>query len=208
MMKKILLPLTVVVLSVMITGCFGGAGVDAKVDPKVLEDKGEVQKIYDAILKTIGDQASKTDEITINIDNPADKGKTADTYLILFADVQDPNNPKQLIRQMFHGEIGGWQPTQELTVDVRGSDEEKASFRLEDELFDFKTKVSGEKLHEIILNAYEKGNKEAEKYTYRYVGNVRINFTGYSILVKGKLAANDQVIDEYYTYDLDGNFIN
>lgn len=205
-MKRFLLPLTVVVLSVMITGCFGGAGVDAKVDPKVLEKKEEVQKIYDAILKSMGDQATKADEITINIDNPADKGKTDDAHLILIVDMQDPKNSKQLIRQMFHGELGSWQPMQELTVDVRGSDEDKASFRLEDQLFDFKTQVSGEKLHKIILDAYEKGNQEPEKYTYRYVENVRINFNGYFIIVKGKLAANDQIIDNTYTYDLEGNF--
>jgi hypothetical protein len=88
---------------------------------------------------------------------------------------------------------------------VQGSDEEKASFRLEDQLFDFKTIVSGEKLHKLILDAYERENKEPEKYTYRYVNNVRINIEGFYISVKGKLAANDQLIDQNYYYDLDGN---
>jgi hypothetical protein len=112
MTKKFLLPLVVVGLSVMMTGCFGGGGIDAKVDPKVLENKAEVQKIYDAILERMGDQASKADEITILIDNPADKGKTDDTYVFLYVDMQDPENPKQLLRQLFHGEVGGWQQAQ------------------------------------------------------------------------------------------------
>jgi hypothetical protein len=194
----------------MVAGCFGGSGakIDAKVDPKVLEDKAGVQKIYDAILKSMGGQATKADEITINIDNPADKGNTGDAYLVLMIDMQNPNNPKQLLRQLFHGELGYWQPAQELTVDVRGSSEEKENFRLEDELFDFKSDMSAEKLHKIILDAYEKDNKEQGKYTYRYVDNVRISIQGIYVSVKGKLAANDQMINNSYTYDLDGNFEN
>jgi predicted small secreted protein len=205
MFKQILLPLVAVSMSVMMAGCFGGAGVDVKINPKALEDKDEVQKIYDVILKAMGDQATKAYEITINIDNPADKGGEGDAYLLLMIEVQDPDNKKQLIRHMFHGEAGGWQQTQELTVDVRGSDEEKANFRLENELFDFKNKVSAEKFHKIILDAYEKENKEPENYVYRYVENVRINMEGYSISINGKLKSNDQLIDKIYHYDLDGN---
>jgi hypothetical protein len=204
MIKNFLLPLVLVSMIVIMTGC-GGAGVSAKVDPKALENKDEVQKIYDALLKSMGAQASKVHEVSISIDNPADKGRKGDAYLLLIVDMQDPNNSKQLVRNMFHGELGAWQATQEVTVDVRGSDEEKANFRLDDELFDFKSKVSGEKLHKIILDSYEKGNQEPEKYTYRYVDRVRINIMSYSISIKEKLAANDQIIDHSYYYDLDGN---
>jgi hypothetical protein len=206
MMKKnvYLLPLIIVVLGVMVTSCLGGAGVDAKVDPKILENGKEVQKIYDALLIRMGEQAAKVNEIKINVNNPADKGKTGNTYLYLIADMQDPKKPKQLVRQMFHGELGGWQPSSEVTVNVRGSDEEKARFRLEDELFDFKSNVNGEKLHNIILNAYEKDNKDPKQYTYRYVENVKISIEGYRIFVVGKLAANDQIIRDSYTYDLSG----
>ncbi|MDR2087684.1 MAG: hypothetical protein LBP72_11030 [Dysgonamonadaceae bacterium] len=206
MMKKIFFSLLLTGSIVMMSACFGGAGVKGKVDPKVLENKEEVQKIYDAVLKSMGEQATKANEITIDISNPADKGKTGDTYLYLTIDVQDSKKPKQLIRQMFHGELGAWQ-SQEVTVDVRGSDEEKANYSLESELFDFKAKVSGEKLHKIILDAYEKENKEPEKYIYRYVNNVRITVAGYSISVEGKLASNDQMLNAVYYYDLEGNFI-
>jgi hypothetical protein len=208
MIKKIVLPLIVVGMSVMMTGCFGGAGIDAKVDPKIMENKEEVQKIYDGILKAMGDQATKAHEVTITINNPADKGKAGDAYLFLMIEMQDPNNQKQLIRQMFHGEVGGWQPIQEVTMDVRGSDEEKANFRLENELFDFKNQVSGEKLHKIILDAYEKENEKPEDYTYRYVNNVVIDLEGYHISIKEKLAANDQMINKIYNFDFDGNLVD
>jgi outer membrane protein OmpA-like peptidoglycan-associated protein len=210
MKKKImcLLPLIAVVLSIMLTSCSGGAGVSSTVDPKVLEDANEVQKIYDALLKSMGEQATKIDEVTISIHNPADKGKTGPAHLYLIADMQNPEKPKQLLRQMFHGELGGWQPLQDVTVDVRGSDEEKASFRLEDELFDFKSDVSAKKLHGIILDAYERGNQNPEQYTYRYVSDVKITIEGYRISVKSKLAANDQVFSDYYSYDPSGNFKN
>jgi hypothetical protein len=207
MLRKIFFSLVLTGLIVTMFACSGGAGVNGKVDPKILENKEEVQKIYDAVLKSMGEQATKANEITIDISNPADKGKTGDTYLLLIVDMQDPKKPKQLVRQMFHGELGAWQPLQEITVDVRGSDEEKANYSLENELFDFKTKVNGEKLHKIILNAYEKENVELEKYTYRYVNGVTITVAGYSISVKGKLAANDQILDAVYYYDLEGNFI-
>ncbi|MDR2409043.1 MAG: hypothetical protein LBE13_13145 [Bacteroidales bacterium] len=208
MIKKILLPLIVVGMSVMMAGCFGGAGLESKVDPKIMENKEEVQKIYDAILKTMGSQATKAHEITIMVDNPADKGENGDAYLILMIDMQDPNNQKQLVRHMFHGELGSWQPAQEVTMNVRGSDEEKANFRLENELFDFKNQVSGEKLHKIILEAYEKENKNAENYTYRYVRRVMIDIQGYNISINGKLAANDQMIDKTYYFDFDGNLLD
>jgi hypothetical protein len=208
MIKKIFLPLIVVGMSVMMAGCFGGAGIDSKVDPKIMENKGEVQKIYDAILKTMGGQATKAQEITIMVENPADKGKKGDAYLILMIDMQDPKNQKQLVRHMFHGELGRWQPAQEVTMNVRGTDEEKANFRLENELFDFKNQISGERLHKIILGAYEKENENAKNYTYRYVGNVTINVQGYRISINGKLAANDQMIDKTYYFDFDGNLID
>ncbi|MDR0603853.1 MAG: hypothetical protein LBG80_06075 [Bacteroidales bacterium] len=205
MVKKFLQPLVVVGMCVMMTGCFGGAGIDTKIDPKIMENKEEVQKLYDAILDRMGDQATKAHEITITVSNPEDKGNKGDAYLMILADMQNPSNSKKLQRCMFHGEIGGWQSAQEVTVDVRGSDKEKADFRLEDELFDFKNQINAEKLHKIILDAYEKDNKEPEKYTYRYVYSVGISITGITVDVKGKLAANDQIIDDRYYFDLDGN---
>lgn len=199
--KHLFLALACVGLSALMSGCFGGAGVDAKVDPKVLENKEEVQKIYDAIIKSMGAQASKANEVSISVDNPADKGKTGDCYLTLMIDMQDPKNPKQLVRQMFHGELGRWLPTQEVTVEARGN---KEDFRLEDELFDF-TKISADKLHSIIMDAYNKDNAEPEKFTYRYVSRVNISIVDIDVSVEGKLEANDQMISKYYKYDLQGN---
>jgi hypothetical protein len=205
-MKKIFYLAGLFLTTLLMSAC-NNAGVSAKIDPKAFENKEEVQKIYDAILKCMGDQASKADEITFNIDNPADKGKEGDAYLYIIADMQDPKNPKQLIRQMFHGELGYWANTQEVTVDLRGSDEDKANFRLEDELFDFTAKVNVETLNKIIQESYNKSNVEPEKYTYVYVERVQIDKEGYRIDVKNKLAANDQVISEYYTFDFDGNSV-
>jgi hypothetical protein len=200
----------------VVTSCFasllfvacGGAGVDSKINPKAFENKEEVQKVYDAILKCMGGQASKADEVYFYIDNPADKGKSGDAYLYIMIDMQDPSNPKQLVRQLFHGELGYWQPLQEVTVQVNGTDEEKANFKLEDELFDFSGQIKAESLFKIIQDAYAKGNTESEKFSYRYVQGVKISMSGYDITVKSKLASNDQIINEYYTVDFAGNFID
>ena len=199
--KMMFLALACVGLSALMSGC-GGAGVDAKVNPKVLENKEEVQKIHATIMKAMGEQATKAHEVRIHIDNPADKGRTGDAYLYLTMDMQDPNKPKQLIRQMFHGELGYWMAQEEVTVQVRGGNAE--NFRLEDELFDF-TKIDAEKLYNIIQTAYNKDNDNAGKYTYRYVEYVTIDITGIRIEVTGKLEANDQIISEYVRFDLDGN---
>ncbi|GHT19075.1 hypothetical protein FACS189429_6360 [Bacteroidia bacterium] len=201
--KHLFVALACVGLSALMSGCFGGgAGVSAKVDPKVLENKDEVQKIYDAVIKCMGAQASKADEITISINNPADKGKTGDSYLTMIIDMQDQKKPKQLVRQLFHGELGRWLPMQEVTVQAPYGNKE--NFRLEDELFDF-TKITAEKLYNLIQDAYNKNNDGAEKYAYRYVERVNIDINGIRIDVKGKLEANDQVISKYSVYDLEGN---
>jgi hypothetical protein len=198
--KSILMVLAIAGLSLLMSSC--GAGVSATVDPKVLENKEEVQKIYDSVLQAMGAQASKADEVRIMVDNPADKGKTGDTYLTLIMDYQDPNKPKQLLRQMFHGELGRWQPTQEVTVQVSGDDVE--NFRLEDELFDF-TKFDAEKIYNLIQTAYNKDNANPEKYTYRYVSQIVFDTEGINVNIKGKLEANDQMVTDYVDFDLEGN---
>jgi hypothetical protein len=194
-------------LGVLSLSACGGSGVSSTIDPKAFEDLAELQKIHGAILESMGDQASKVDEVTFNIDNPADKGNSGDAYLYIMADMQDPNNPKQLIRQQFHGELGYWMAAQEVTVTVQGSDEEKASFQLEDSLFDFGALVSPESLHKVIMAAFEEGNTEPDKFTYRYVQYVGIDAEGYSITVKGKLASNDQMLDDTYNFDFEGNML-
>jgi hypothetical protein len=155
----------------------------------------------------MGSQATKADEVTFYIDNPADKGKQGDAYLYIMADMQDPSNPKQLIRQLFHGELGYWTDQESLTVDVRGSEEEKMNFRLEDVLFDFKAKVNVETLNKIIHEVYTMGNAEPDKFSYRYVQQVKINMEGYRVDVKSKLAANDQMINDSYEFDFDGTIL-
>ena len=200
--KTIFIALACVGLSALVSSC-GGAGVKSVVDPKVLENKEEVQKIHATILKSMGEQASKADEITIFVNNPADKGKKGDTYLNLIVDMQDPKKPKQLLRQQFSGELGRWLDMREGTVQASGDAE---NFRLEDELFDF-TKIDAEKLYNLIQSAYNKDNNDAGKYTYRYVDFVRINITGIDITIKGKLESNDQIISKSAKFDLDGNLI-
>ncbi|MCL1868554.1 MAG: hypothetical protein FWF72_06405 [Paludibacter sp.] len=149
----------------------------------------------------MGAQASKADEVSISVDNPADKGKKGDAYLTIMIDMQDPKNPKQLVRQLFHGELGRWLPRQEVTVQARGN---KESFRLEDELFDF-SKISADKLYSVIQEAYNKNNNEPEKFTYRYVQHVNISILGFDVYVKSKLNSNDQIINDNLRCDLDGN---
>jgi DNA-binding protein YbaB len=201
--KTFFIMLACIGLSVLMSACIGaGAGVSASVDPKVLENKEEVLKIYDAIMKSMGDQASKAHEVRIHIDNPADKGRTGSSYLYLTMDMQDPNKPKQLIRQMFHGELGYWMTPEEVTVQVRGRGN-KEDFRLEDELFDF-TKIDAEKLYNLIQTAYNLEKDDAGKYTYRYVQYVTIDMNGINIDVVGKLEANDQIISKCVYFDLDG----
>ena len=203
MMKNhLFVALACVGMSALLSGCGGSSnGVSATVDPKVLENKEEVQKIYDAIVKVMGAQASKADEIMITINNPADKGKTGDTYLMLLADMQDPDNPKQLIRQQFYGPSNSWLPLRQVTVEAS---DDKENFRLENELFDF-TKISADKLFSVIQQAYNKNNADPQKFTYRYVQRVNISINGYQIDVEGKLKSNDQIISDYVNFDLDGN---
>jgi hypothetical protein len=206
-MRNLLLVLTVFLATMILSGC-GGSGVKSVVDPKILENKAEVQGIYDAIVQCMGSQVSKADEISISIDNPADKGKTGDAYLHIMVDMQDSENPKQLIRQQFHGELGYWMAQQSVTIDLKSaSDEEKMNFRLEDTLFDFSTDVPFEKLFKVMQDAYAKSNTESDKYSYLYIEDVTITIEGYNINVKGKLASNDQMLNDRYEYDLGGNLI-
>ncbi|MDR2894083.1 MAG: hypothetical protein LBU97_01310 [Alistipes sp.] len=194
-------------LGVLSLSACGGSGVSSTIYPKAFENIEELRKIHSAILESMGDQSSKVDEVTFNIDNPADKGNSGDAYLYIMADMQDPGNPKQLLRQQFHGELGYWMAPQEVTVTVHGSDEEKASFRLEESLFDFAALVSPETLHKVVMAAFAEGNTEPDEFTYRYVQYVGIDAEGYNVTVKGKLASNDQIIDDSYDFDFEGNII-
>lgn len=205
MIMRNLLLSTVFLATIVLSSC-GGSGVKSVVDPKILENKEEVQEIYDAIVESMGSQVSKAEEISISIDNPADKGKTGDAYLHLMVDMQDPNNPKQLLRQQFHGELGYWMAQQSITIDLKSaSDEEKMNFKLEDSLFDFSKDVPLEKLFKVLQDAYAKSNTEPDKYSYLYIEDVTITMEGYSINVKGKLDSNDQILNDRYEYDLEGN---
>ncbi len=204
-MKRLSLWASLLLGVLMLPAC--GGGVSPTIDPKAFENREELQKVYDAILQSMGDQASKVDEVTFSIDNPADDGETGDAYLHIMVDMQDPKNPKQLIRQQFHGELGYWMAQQSVTVTITGTDEEKANFRLEDSLFDFASDVDMETLHTVVQRAYEEGNTEPEKFTYRYVQRVNITRHGYDVWVEGKLAANDQMISDSYDFDFDGNFL-
>ena len=40
-----------------------------------------------------------------------------------------------------------------------------------------------------------------------YIDRITIDLEGYRINVKGKLAANDQMISDYYLFDFAGNLI-
>lgn len=193
----------------LLSSCGGGSGLDAKVDPNVFENSEELQKIYDAALNAMGDQASKVDEVNLSVDNPADDGETGDAYLYVTVDYQDPDQPKQLLRQMFHGELGYWTGTQEVTITVNGSDEDRASFRLEDQLFDFTSQVSAERMNKVVSAAVALFKEEhTDEFAYCYVERIDITFEGYRIDVSGKLAANDQMIDEYYEFDFGGSRID
>ena len=162
-MKRLVYVVMLSVTSLLFAACGGGAGVKGKIDPKAFENREETQKIYDAIVKCMGAQASKADEVIAYIDNPADKGKSGDAYLYIIVDMQDSKNPKQLVRQMFHGELGYWQPLQEVTVEARGTDEDKANFRLENELFNFTEKVPFDTFFKVMQDAYAKSNTEPGK---------------------------------------------
>jgi hypothetical protein len=203
-MKMSVRLLLLVALSVVMTSCGGGSGLKSKVDLKILENSGEIQAISEAILKTMGDQATKADEVTIAVSNPADKGRTGDVYLMVIVDMQDPKKPTQLLRHLFLGEVGGWQPAQSVTVEARGSDEEKANYRLENELFDFKAIVESGALPKIIAEAYGRENDDPDSFTYRYVERINLACDGWVVSITGKLAANDQVIHKSYYYNPDG----
>jgi hypothetical protein len=210
-MKKNLLKLTLCLGLLAMVGCGGGNGetLSSDVELNILDNKEEVKKIYDEIVKKLGDQITKVDEINIYIDNPDEKTikkAGAKPTMSLRLDVLSPSNPKKIQRTNYWSEYNGWQAPETMEVELRGvvSKKDKEDFNLASTMWDFKEKVSFETFSKVIAESIAKNNQNPEKYTYRYIHNVDITENGYSISIHAKLASNDQKVDEYYKFSLDG----
>jgi len=209
-MKQSFLKIGVCLIAVTaLVSCGSGSSLPKNIDFKMLENKEEVQKIYDEIINRVGDNLATTDEVSIFIARPSKEGlikRDNPDNLTIWVDVQDPQNPKQLLRNAYYSDWNGqagWRAAESMEVRVSGSDVE--NFRLEDNLFNFKEKVNLETFSKVLTEAYNKA-ADPEKYTYQYIKNVYINLRGYDITVFGILSANDQEKNNYFNANFEGIF--
>jgi len=209
-MKQSFLKIGVCLIAITaLVSCGSGSSLPKNIDFKMLQNKEEVQKIYDEIINRVGDNLANTDEVRIFISRPSKEGtikRNDPDNLIIWVDVQDPKNPKQLLRHGFYSDWNGqagWRTAESMEVRVSGSDVE--NFRLEDNLFNFKEKVNFETFFKVLTEAYNKADNP-EKFTYQYIKSIDINLEGYDITVFGILSANDQEKSNYFKANFDGIF--
>lgn len=173
------------------------------VNYRMFEDEAETKKVYDEIVAKLGEEAKIADKIRVSISRPSVEGtiKRAgdpDSYSITI-DTQDPTNPKRIRETRFWSDRG-WQPSQQMEVNVIGGNKE--SFRLENELFDFNN-ITFDIFKKVLADAYAK-HKDTEKYEYQYIQGFTIDKKGFDVTIYGKLAANEQQKNNYYRADLTG----
>ena len=215
-MKKLFLGVSTFCTLLLFSGCsqiqqakdaINSAVEAANVDYRMFENKEETKKIFDQIVEKMGDQTKVVDKVDIYIRRPSLEGsiKKADRAdeLNITLDVQDPSNPKRIRETRYWSDNGGWQPSQQMEVNVMGSSSAKEKFRLEDELFDFSEKVNFETFFQVLTDAYAK-HKDTEKYEYQYIQSVKIDQKGYNVTIFGKLAANEQEKSNYYKANFAG----
>jgi hypothetical protein len=212
-MRKSFLSIGFLSICSLFVGCGGSIGggssslLSKEVDYKVLENKEETKKIFDEIVTKLGDEAKITDEIAIWISRPSVEGHIkkagAPDNMSITVDTQDPSNPKRIKETRYWSDNGGWQPSQQMEVNVMGSSSDKENFRLEDELFDFNATANFDTFFKVLTDAMAK-YKDADKFAYQYIYGVKITQVGYEISVYGKLSANDQEKKQYYHADFSG----
>ena len=216
-MKKNFLKLgTMFCVLIVFTGCgqiqqakeaLDAAAKAKDVNYRMFESQEETKVIFDEIVAKLGSEAKVTDEIKISISRRAHEGSIKKVgeadELNITIDTQDPSNPKRIRETRYWSDNGGWQPSQQMEVNVMGSSSAKESFRLEDELFDFNEKVNFETFFKVLTDAYAK-YKDTEKYEYQYIKSININQRGYDVTIFGKLAANEQEKSNYYKANFSG----
>ena len=212
-MKRKLLTLISCVGLLAMVSCDGGIGgtLTSNIDLNVLENEAETRKIYDEIVKHLGDQITKVDEVKFYISNPDEKSIKREgdkVEMSLTLDVLSPSDPKKIKRMNYWSSSNGWQAPQTMEVSLSGaaSAKQKENFNLESTMWNFKEKVSFETLTKIIKESIAKNNKDPKKYTYRYIHSIDITSKGYSVSIHAKLASNDQKVNEYYKFGFDGKF--
>ncbi|MDH6355497.1 hypothetical protein M2132_001840 [Dysgonomonas sp. PH5-45] len=175
------------------------------VDYRMFENKEATKKVFDDIVAKLGEQAKVVDEIDISISRPSVEGTIkrageADRLSITI-DTQDPTNLKRIRRTNYWSTSGGWQPSEQMEVNVITGNKE--NFKLEDSLFDF-NQVTFDVLFKVITDAYAK-YKDTEKYEYQYISRVEFDKGGIEVKIYGKLASNEQEKSNYYKADFKGN---
>jgi hypothetical protein len=210
-MKRQLIAMAISIPLLAMVSCGGGIGgglSSTAVDLNVLENKDEAKKIYDDIVKHLGDQITTVDEINIYVENPDEetiKKEGDQPTMSLRLDVLHPGNAKKIQRHQYWSEYGGWQApeTMEVELSMSTSKEDKENFVLAEIMWNFKEKVNYETFSKVIAESIAR-NQNPDKYTYRYIQNINISDEGYSISIHAKLKSNDQMMNEYYHYDFSG----
>jgi hypothetical protein len=183
-MKKQLITMAVTIALLAMVSCGGGTGggLSSNIDLNILENKDEVKKIYDDIVKHLGDQITTVDEINIYVDNPDEKSikKEGDKPQISFRlDVLHPDDAKKIQRHSYLSEYGGWQAPEKMEVELSmaTSKEARENFNLAATMWNFKEKVPYEIFSKVIAESIAK-NQTPDKYTYRYIQNINITDEG------------------------------
>ena len=188
-----------------LTSCGGGLSSSlpkiGKVDIQMLGDKAELQKIYDVILQTTGDNITKMDEVQIYVSSPLiEKGReNRENDFNLVVDYLNPKDKNKLQRALYNSEVG-WQSLP-VEIELR-HDADAESFVLEETMFDMSS-FSAEKLFKIVQDALAKyGNKE--KYSVQYVKSIDIKADGVEVTIYCRLTSNNIEQKHYYKADFNG----
>ena len=194
-----------VAASFFLTSCGGGSSSSlpkiGNVDIQMLGDKAELQKIYDVILQTTGDNITKMDEVQIYVSSPSiEKGReNRENDFNLMVDYLNPKDKNKLQRALYNSEVG-WQSLP-VEIELR-HDADAESFVLEETMFDMSS-FSAEKLFKIVQDALAKyGNKE--KYSVQYVKSIDIKADGVEVTIYSRLTSNNIEQKHYYKADFNG----
>lgn len=163
----------------------------------VLTQPQELKKWYDTIAKKLGEGASVTDVISLNVTELREENAN----LLINLLCQSKEDKRKVVEIIFSSEATGWLEPE--TKEIEFSNGDKENFNLEDELFDLK-EIPYANLQKIVDAAMKK-YEDKEKYEYQYIQNITIEKNSIQITVSGRLISNNVDKEKYYNTDFAGN---
>lgn len=163
----------------------------------VLTQPQELKKWYDTIAKKLGEGASATDVISLNVTELREENANLLINLLF----QSKEDKRKVVEIIFSSEATGWLEPE--TKEIEFSNGDKENFNLEDELFDLK-EIPYANLQKIVDAAMKK-YEDKEKYEYQYIQNITIEKNSIQITVSGRLISNNVDKEKYYNTDFAGN---